>query len=161
MNRPAYGRKDRLIKEKRHDSYLSQTKLSEPTVCNKCGVAFTNGRWAWKDVVGPAHKIVCPACRRQADNYPAGRIKLSGLFYQSHKEEILNLIQNVERPEKQERPLERIMTIKGDKSTTLVTTTGIHVARRIGEALYRAYKGDFKLKYANGDEQIQVTWHRE
>jgi hypothetical protein len=43
---------------------------------------------------------------------------------------------------------------------TLVTTTGIHVARRIGEALSRAYKGDYTLSYANGDEQIQVTWHR-
>jgi NMD protein affecting ribosome stability and mRNA decay len=139
---------------------MSQTKLPEPTVCNKCGVVFTNGRWVWKETVGPAHKIVCPACRRQADNYPAGRIKISGLFYQDHKEEIFNLIQNIEKQEKKEHPLERIMTIKDNKSMTVVTTTGIHVARRIGEALSRAYKGDFKFNYANDDEHIMVTWHR-
>ena len=160
MKRAAYGRKDRLIKEKRHDSYMSQTKLPEPTVCTKCGVVFANGRWTWKESMESAHTIVCPACRRQADNYPAGRIKLSGTFYQEHKDEILNLIQNVEKNEKQERPLERIMAIRGDKTTTLVTTTGIHVARRIGEALSRAYKGDYSITYADGDEQIQVIWHR-
>jgi NMD protein affecting ribosome stability and mRNA decay len=160
MKKTAYGRKDRLLKEKRHDSYMSQTKLPEPTVCNKCGVVFTNGRWTWKEPSEQANKIVCPACRRQADNYPAGNIKLSGLFYQEHKQEILNLIQNVEKQEKQEHPLERIMTIEGDRSMTIITTTGIHIARRIGEALSRAYKGDYKLNYANGDEQIQVSWHR-
>jgi hypothetical protein len=160
MKRVAYGRKDRLIKEKRHDSYLSQTKLPEPTACSKCGVVFTNGRWAWKKSIETANKTICPACRRQADNYPAGRIKLSGMFYQDHKKEILNLIQNVEKQEKQERPLERIMDIRSERSTTMVTTTGIHVARRIGEALSRAYKGDYSINYPNSDEQIQVTWHR-
>jgi len=160
MKKVSFGRKDRLIKEKRHDSYMSETKLPEPTVCSKCGVVYSNGRWAWKVPVESAHKTVCPACRRQADNYPAGRIKLSGVFYQDHKNEILNLIQNVEKQEKQEHPLERIMAIEGDQAITLVTTTGIHVARRIGEALSRAYKGDYSLNYANGDEHIQVTWHR-
>jgi DNA-directed RNA polymerase subunit RPC12/RpoP len=160
MKKSVHDRKDRLIKEKNHDSYMSRTKLSQPTVCEKCGVAFINGRWVWKESIESAQKIVCPACRRQADNYPAGRIELSGVFYQDHKDEILNLIQNVEKQEKQERPLERIMYIRKDKKTTVVTTTGIHVARRIGEALSRAYKGDYSLIYATGDEQIQVTWHR-
>lgn len=160
MNKPVYGRKDRLIKEKRHDSYLSQTKLPEPTVCNNCGAVFSNGRWTWKEPVEQAHKIICPACKRRADNYPAGSIKISGVFYQDHKEEILNLIQNVEKQEKNERPMERIMAIKDDKAMTVVTTTGIHIARRIGEALSRAYKGDYSFNYANDDEHILVTWHR-
>lgn len=160
MKKSAHDRKDRLIKEKYHDSYMSKTKLPQPTVCEKCGVVFTNGRWVWKKSIEPAHKTVCPACRRQADNYPAGRIELSGIFYQDHKDEILNLIKNVEKQEKQERPLERIMSIRIDKTITVVTTTGIHVARRIGEALSRAYKGDHSIIYANSDDQIQVTWHR-
>ena len=160
MKRDAYSRKDRLIKEKRHDSYQSQTKLPESTVCNTCGVVFSKGRWIWKESVKREHKTICPACRRQVDNYPAGRIKISGLFYQDHKEEILNLIQNIEKKEKDERPMERIMDIQGDKEMTLVTTTGIHIARRIGEALSRAYKGIFSFNYAKDDEHIQVTWHR-
>jgi hypothetical protein len=161
MKRDAYSRKDRLIKEKRHDSYLSQTKLPDLTACNNCGVVYSKGRWTWKEPVKETHKTICPACRRQADNYPAGSIKISGMFYQDHKEEILNLIQNVEKQEKDERPLERIMAIQGDKEMTLVTTTGIHIARRIGEALSRAYKGVYSFNYANGDEYIQVSWHRE
>ena len=160
MHKPDHGRKDRLIKEKRHDSYLSQTKLRESTVCGSCGVVFSKGRWIWKEAVEKAHHITCPACRRMAENYPAGSIKLSGLFYQDHKEEILNLIQNIEKQEKVERPMERIMAIKRKREMTVVTTTGIHIARRIGEALSRAYKGDYSFNYANGDDHIQVTWHR-
>ena len=160
MKRDAYSRKDRLIKEKRHDSYLSQTKLPDSTICDICGVVYSKGRWTWKESVEGIHKIICPACRRQADNYPAGIIKISGLFYRDHKEEILNLIQNVEKQEKDDRPLERIMAIQDDREMTLVTTTGIHIARRIGEALSRAYKGTFSFNYANGDEHIQVSWHR-
>jgi len=41
-----------------------------------------------------------------------------------------------------------------------VTTTGIHVARRIGEALARAYKGDLSYQYAEGEKRIRVYWRR-
>jgi NMD protein affecting ribosome stability and mRNA decay len=160
MNRIAYVRKDRLIKEKRHDAYVSNSKLPEPTVCENCGLVFCNGRWTWKEKPAEALTSICPACRRCADNYPAGTIKLSGPFFQDHKEEILNLVHNVEKQEKSEHPLERIMTIKGERRTTRITTTGIHIARRIGEALSRAYKGDYSHNYANGEDHVQVFWQR-
>ncbi len=160
MNKISYGRKDRLIKQKRHDTYLKLSKLPEPTSCEKCGLVFSNGRWVWKDIPANAHKILCPACKRSADNYPAGRIKLSGEFYYDHQDEISNLIQNIENQEKNEHPLERIMTIKSNKNETILTTTGIHIARRIGEALSRAYKGNFDFNYLDGEEYIEVTWRR-
>ena len=121
---------------------------------------FSNGRWAWKDLPKNAHKTLCPACKRSADNYPAGRIKLSGEFYHDHKEEITNLIQNIENQEKTERPLERVMSIQSKKNETILTTTGIHIARRIGEALARAYKGKFEFNYPDGTEYIEVYWQR-
>lgn len=160
MNKISYGRKDRLIKEKRHDTYLNRAKLPEPTVCKKCGSVFAGGRWTWKNKPEKYNESMCPACRRSADNYPAGEISISGIFYDNHKDEILNLIQNTEKQEKSERPLERIMAIKTERETTIVTTTGIHLARRIGEALSRAYKGDFSFQYADEDDHIQVKWQR-
>ena len=160
MNKTSYGRKDRLIKQKRHDTYLKSSKLPEPTICEKCCLVFSNGRWVWKDIPANAHKVLCPACKRSADNYPAGRIKLSGEFYQEHQDEISNLIKNIEDQEKKEHPLERIMTIKSNKKETILTTTGIHIARRIGEALSRAYKGNFDFNYLNGEEYIEVAWRR-
>lgn len=160
MDRSTYARKDRLIKEKRHDTYLKKSKLSEPTVCGQCGAVFSKGRWTWKDKPPGAHKIVCPACQRRADNYPAGMIEISGQFYQDNKKEILNLIQNVEKQEKGEHPLERLISIKDSAGVTFITTTGIHLARRIGEALSRAYKGDYSFNYADGGDLIQVFWRR-
>jgi hypothetical protein len=52
------------------------------------------------------------------------------------------------------------MGIEAGQNHTLVTTTGIHVARRIGEALGRAYKGDLSYQYADGEKRIRVYWQR-
>jgi NMD protein affecting ribosome stability and mRNA decay len=139
---------------------MNRTKLPEPTVCDTCNAVFSAGRWTWKEPPAQYNHTVCPACKRCADNYPAGKIKISGDFYHEHHEEILNLIQNIEKQEKSERPLERIMLIRKAKSGTEVTTTGMHIARRIGEALSRAYKGEYSFQYGDGEENIQVSWRR-
>ena len=50
--------------------------------------------------------------------------------------------------------------IADEEGRTLVTTTGIHVARRIGESLARSYRGDLDCRYADGADSIRVTWAR-
>ena len=73
-------RSDRLIQEKRHDVYQEKEKLPEPTLCSECGVLFTNGRWTWGDPPKGANQTLCPACRRVAENLPAGYIEIRGQF---------------------------------------------------------------------------------
>ena len=160
MDRGVYGRKDRLIKERRHDPYRERGKWPEPTSCGRCGAVFANGRWTWQTIEGEVHETICPACRRIADNYPAGYVELKGAFFEEHHEEISNLVFNEEGREKNERPLERIISVKDNKDHTLVTTTGVHVARRIGEALARAYGGELTFQYADGERSIRVFWQR-
>ncbi len=155
-----YGRKDRLIKERRHDPYQERGKCPEPTRCTACGAVFASGRWTWQSGPENAHQAVCPACRRIADNFPAGYVQLEGPFLQSHREEITNLVQNAEQREKSDRPLERIIAIKQENQHTLITTTGVHVARRIGQALISAYSGDLSFNYADDERSIRVIWHR-
>jgi hypothetical protein len=58
-------------------------------------------------------------------------------------------------------PLERIMTFAAEEEHFLVTTTGIHLARRIGEALKHACQGDLDLSYGDGEQSIRVTWRRD
>jgi hypothetical protein len=154
------GRKDRLIKEKRHDVYQETHKWPEPTRCTTCGALFSNGRWSWQESPAQAHEALCPACRRIADHYPAGYIEIKGSFFAEHQDEILNLVHNVEKQEKNEHPLERIMSITVESEYPVVTTTGIHLARRIGEALSRAYKGELSFQYPEGEESIRVNWKR-
>ena len=160
MDKGLHGRKDRLLKEKLHNVYREGDKSLGPTVCKECGALYTDGRWSWEEAPAQAGETICPACRRIADRYPAGYIELSGSFFDERRDEVLNLIRNVEGREKAERPLERIMSIDVSPTQTLVTTTGIHVARRIGEALARAYKGDLSYQYADGEKRIRVSWQR-
>lgn len=160
MKRAAYGRRDRLVKQKRDDVYKARRKWPEPTVCTECAAVFEGGRWLWKERPKEAHAVVCPACRRIADNYPAGYLEIRGPFFNEHREEILGLVRNVEQQEMAERPLERIVAITDGEGGVSVTTTGIHVARRIGEALARSYKGDFFFQYGEGQKNITARWAR-
>jgi len=160
MSKGLYGRQDRLLKERRHDTYYDRNKLAEPTLCPECGALFVKGRWTWQESSKKTNQASCPACRRIAERYPAGYIELKGSFYAEHQAEILNLIRNTEKQEKAERPLERIMSITDRASHTLVTTTGIHLARRIGECLSRSYKGDLSFQYAEAEQRIRVYWQR-
>ncbi len=160
MVKDIYGRKDRLIKEKRHDVYQDRSKLPEPTQCPRCYAIYIDGRWTWKKTNSVKYQTLCPACRRIEDNYPAGFVRLTGPFYRQHRDEIINLVRNVESKEKELHPLERIMNISDLNGTTEITTTGVHIARRIGEALSRAYKGDFDMQYVEDDKSIRVQWER-
>ncbi len=160
MDKGIYGRRDRLVQEKRHDTYKEWEKWPEPTVCTECKAVFTNGRWSWTDVPEEANKITCPACQRIAENYPAGRVELQGAFLREHWEEILNLIKNEEKKEKGAHPMERIMNVERNEDNVLVTTTGVHMARRIGEALARAYQGELEFQYGDAEKTIRVYWKR-
>lgn len=160
MDKGNFGRKDRLIKEHRHDTYRMAGKWPEPTQCSRCGAVFTNGRWSWDDPAVRTNETVCPACRRIADNYPAGIIELRGEFFHQRREEILNLSRNIEEQEKGEHPMERIIAIKNEGDHTVITTTGIHIARRIGEAVSRSYKGKLSCRYNRSDKSIRVAWQR-
>jgi hypothetical protein len=161
MEKSAHGRRDRLLKENRHDVYRERSKWPEPTACVECGAVFVNGRWTWDEAPTSSHTTTCPACRRVADNLPAGCVEITGAFYGHHRREIGNLIRNTEMQEKQHHPLERIMSVHDGRTATRITTTGIHLARRLGEALARSYKGNLSLNYPNAELSVQVSWHRD
>ncbi len=161
MNRQQKSRTNtKMIQPERHDTYKDRGKLHEPTVCSGCGAVFLDGRWSWATAPRGANKAVCPACLRVADRFPAGRVEIGGGFFKEHREEILRLVRNVEATEKKERPMERIMAIADDGDQTIVTTTGIHVARRIGESLSHSYQGEFAFRYGDGEDSIRVSWSR-
>jgi len=160
MTEGSHGRRDRLIKEKRHDTYREQGKLSEPSVCAECKAFYKDGRWSWKETKQTAKEVICPACRRTADHYPAGYIEMSGPFFLEKQREILSLIRHIENQEKSEHPMERIISTEAEKDRVLITTTGTHVARRIGEALSRSYKGEYSCRYSEGEETVRIAWKR-
>jgi len=40
----------------------------------------------------------------------------------------------------------------------MITTTDVHLPRRIGEAVHRAYRGDLDVKYSPDEYTVRVNW---
>lgn len=154
------ARRDRMVQEYRHDTYKLRGKLQDPTACPQCGAVFHKGRWTWEERPPHAHETLCPACRRIEDNCPAGYLTLRGSFLNDHKEELLGLARNEEALEKKEHPLARVIAFEHVEGGVVITTTDMHLARRIGEALHRAYEGEFSFHYTEKEHLLRGTWTR-
>ncbi|MEZ0370606.1 MAG: BCAM0308 family protein [Candidatus Sericytochromatia bacterium] len=143
------------------DPYLISEKLSEPSVCGGCGVVYEKGRFKWlKTAPEQAEEITCPACQRIRDDAAGGLVVLRGDFIEGHPKEILNLIENTANEEKANHPLERLIAVLNLDDRIEVTTTYEHLARRIGEAIQHAYKGELRMHYADDEKLIRVQWQR-
>lgn len=153
-------RHDRLIHEREHDAYKQRLKLPEPTVCPQCGAVFHQGRWQWAPRPPAAHEEICPACHRIRDEFPAGFVHLAGEFFTAHREELMHLLRNEAEREGAEHPLERLIGTQDEDGGVLATTTSIHLARRIGEALHHAYHGELEFHYNDEEKLLRVHWRR-
>ena len=152
------ARHDGIFQEKIHDAYKIKGKLAEPTVCPVCNAVFHDGRWRWSAAPVDAHRHNCPACQRIHDHYPASFLTLEGNFFFSHRDEIMHLVHNVEKKEKPEHPLQRIMAIEEKDNATLITTTDIHLARSIAEAIHHAYQGHLEFHYNPEENLLRAHW---
>lgn len=153
-------RLDRQLAEEHTDPYRSKEKLPEPTVCPQCGLIFRDGHWQESVRPSQAHESVCPACHRSNDRFPAGYVTLESDFVEQHRDELVKLARTTEERERSQHPLQRIMEISEDGNKIAITTTDIHVARRIGEAIHNAYEGNLDIKYGPEDYVVRVTWSR-
>ncbi len=154
------ARHDGIFQEQVHDTYQTKGKLAEPTVCPQCSAVFHKGRWQWLGAPANAHQHNCPACQRILESQPAGFVTLDGDFFVAHRDEIVSLIHNVEKKEKAEHPLKRIMATEEEGNGVLITTTDIHLARGIGEAIHHAYQGDLEFHYNPAENLLRVNWSR-
>ncbi|SMF79848.1 hypothetical protein SAMN06265365_1354 [Tistlia consotensis] len=143
------------------DPYQRQRKLHEPTACPDCGAIFHQGRWQWGDTPEGAESEACPACRRIADDLPAGIVTLAGAYVAGHRDEILGLARRQEELEKPEHPLNRIMRVKEEAGAIEIATTDIHLPRRIGEALHHAFGGELALDYEPDGYFLRARWSRD
>jgi hypothetical protein len=141
----------RLRTPQRTPLFRQPRKLRGPTCCPGCGAVYRSGRWRWQAVPAAPRAELCPACRRIREREPAASVTLSGDFLAAHRDQILARARACERAESRTHPLQRIVAVRGAGKDLRITTTDMHLARRIGEALRRAYKSA---------GAVRVTWCR-
>jgi hypothetical protein len=130
--------------------------LAEPTVCPECSAVFQKGRRQWLEAAACAHRETCTACKRTHDNFPAGYVTLEGPYFNSHSEDILRTVKNHEQHQRQEHPLKRIIAIEQQGDTTVITTTDVHLARGIAEAVKHTFQGELELHYNPGENLLRA-----
>lgn len=162
MDKARLSQKDKLFKPERIDPYQAALRSKGSAFCADCGANYHAGRWSWQALADGviAERSSCPACRRKADNAPAGTITLSGPFVLAHHQEIVNLINHVEQLEKTDHPLERLMRITPQSNGLQITTTGMHLANRICHALDSAFQGHSNYRYNDQRSQVDIDWSR-
>ena len=52
------------------------------------------------------------------------------------------------------------MATEEEGNGVLITTTDIHLARGIGEAIHHAYQGDLEFHYNPAENLLRVNWSR-
>jgi hypothetical protein len=147
----------RAQNEQRLDPYQTQQKPHEPTVCPQCRAVFHNGRWQWGPSPEGARSNVCPACRRIADVFPAGIVTAHAAIALRCKPEIISIARNAEAVEQAEHPLNRIMSIEETEAGLVISTTDIHLPRRIASALKRALRGELDVHF-DAAYFVRIDW---
>jgi hypothetical protein len=151
----------RAQQPERRDPYELDAKPAEPAACPQCGAIYRDGRWQWGPPTTVARAQLCAACRRINDGLPAGVLTLGGSVLRAKKAEIIQLARHREAAEKAEHPLNRIIAIDEQDDTIVITTTDIHLPRRIGEALKRAHRGHLELSYDEDAYFVRATWRSD
>lgn len=147
------------VRENEHDPYALQAKLPEPTWCPDCGAVYEHGRWQWKErlaATAPQHR--CSACQRIHDDQPAGYLHIEGDSVTTRRDELLRLIEHRAEHARAEHPMQRVMATRDEGAGLLITTTDVHLARALGEALHHAHHGELRIRYSPGDSVVRVYW---
>ena len=127
-------------------------------VCTECGVVHHEGRWYWgAPPLAVVEDALCPACTRIRARDARGTLRLPPDFTH-YRDEIVGLIRNQEKLEKEEHPLERLMDVRKTRKGLVVTTTGIHIARRITSRLERRFHRKARMRFEDGEERVIVEW---
>jgi hypothetical protein len=154
------GRHEQRLQGLEADAYKPRRKPAGPARCRGCGAVYRLGRWTWQAAGEGARATWCPACRRTREDMPAGYVRIEGDYQRAHREELVRRVRRCEAAEKAAHPLQRIIALRPEGDGLLVTTTDAHLARRIGEALAKSYKGSVDYRYGDEDNLLRVSWRR-
>lgn len=149
------------VKIARHeDSYRDDLRLANFAECPRCGAVYVAGRWTWQARREGAQAHLCPACRRIEERLPGGYLAINGAFAAANRGQILSLIDARAVRERDEHPLQRLMSIDAKIDELRVATTDGRLARTLGRAIESAFKGELRVRCGE-DGVTRVAWRRD
>jgi NMD protein affecting ribosome stability and mRNA decay len=154
-------RREQRLEGRAPDAYRGGAKLAGPARCRDCGAVYRRGRWTWKAAAEAPRPVRCPACQRIKEGMPAGYVRMAGGYAGAHREEIVRRLRRCEAAESKAHPLQRIIAVTREGVDLVVTTTDSHLARRLGEALEKSFKGEAAYHYGKDDNLLRVDWRRD
>lgn len=151
------------------DPYIPRKGATAIGACPRCHAIRRDKRWHFDEKEyaalmrkrGAASVERCPACRKIADRFPSGVVRLRGGYLRDHREEILKLARNEEKRAMGFNPLERIISVRDDRGTLEIATTDEKLAQRIGREVRKACRGTVEYKWSEDCKLLRVNWARE
>jgi NMD protein affecting ribosome stability and mRNA decay len=152
------------LKPHLEDPYLRRKSFKEPTLCPRCGLVYRHRRWQKipdfdPDLAVERHK--CPACRKEEDHYVMGIVYITGGFFETRRDEIINMLNNEEKKEVAHNPLDRIMGIIEEDDGIRVETTSENFAVHLGRMLFNSYGGSVEYKFSDEQKLARVFCYRK
>lgn len=150
---------------KYNDIEEKQPKSKEGLIfCLGCGAVYYDKHWHTNKKYAAIlknqkaiKKELCPECKNAKNENFEGEILLKNLS--KEKEEILNLVRNIEKRAKKRDPEDRIIKIEDKGKTVRILTTENQLAVSIGKQIDRAFKGgELKIKWSEKDALVRVIW---
>lgn len=153
------ARRTRNVQPRHHRAYRRPAKDADAKVCDDCSLVYHAGSWyRGAPPIGMVEGGLCPACRRIRGNAPAGTILVPAEML-TDRDAVMRAVRDVEAQEREEHPLERIMTLDGRRGGLVITTTGKHLARRVTARLERRFRQKAHIHYGDEDE-VRVEWSK-
>lgn len=88
----------------------------------------------------------CPACDRIRDNRPLGYLNLSGVYFNQHRDEIMNLAHQRGEEQAAQHPMQRIINVgHADDGSVTMTFTDARSPHSVAQAIMQAFQGKIEV----------------
>jgi hypothetical protein len=137
-----------------------------PAVCARCHAFIETDHWRYDPHHAAAlraagvRETLCPGCTRLERRIYEGEVTIRHDWSVVGKDEVLHLARHQEAQARGTNPTARIALSEDRGDSLYLLTTNRFLARRIGIALHKAYRGALKVDDLPRERFTRVRWER-
>jgi hypothetical protein len=163
------GRQDPNKKhEKRYPYDEGKKHLQENLVDDEADLIYQEKHWQplnelRPDLVDSFKEHTSPLSKMLEGEVCEGVLHITGDFFPTHKQEIINAIRHSDTMARERDSMNRVMKIvRLNENDIAVFTTKNQLAVTIGRKLDSAFKGGkLDISWSKGDKEVEVRWQKD